>query len=75
LGRLKTLSCIALLGFVLGASVYTICRPYIPSIRRFLSKAIPQLLQADWFLAGVLGAVILTVSVVVWAYTTGSEWE
>ncbi|RLI30926.1 hypothetical protein DRO48_02205 [Candidatus Bathyarchaeota archaeon] len=74
MGRIKTLSAAALLGFVVGVLVYLVAKPYLPKLRRILLKGLPAVIGADWFLAGVLGAITFVIALVVWAYTTGPEW-
>ena len=74
MGRIKTLSAAALLGFVVGVLVYLATKPYLPHLRRFLLKSLPAIIGCEWFIAGVLGAIIFVAALVIWAYTTGPEW-
>lgn len=62
-GRLKVLSVFTFLGFFGGVLAYFTYKKIFP----VLIQIFPELLQAEWFLTGIAGAVMTLVLVTIWA--------
>jgi len=67
--RLKILGLFAALGFIVGIAANATYHEVFPS----LLKIYPVILQAEWVLSGLVGAVLATIMVVIWAYVSPSE--
>jgi hypothetical protein len=66
MGRKALLSAFAIIGFFLGVAAYYMGKNLAIWIERYL----PLLSGIDWIIAGIAGAVITVIIVVVWAYAT-----
>lgn len=68
LGRIGVLTAFAVIGFFLGIAAYYMGKNLTP----WLEKVSPLLINVDWIIAGVIGAIVTVIVVVVWSYTTKS---
>lgn len=68
MGRVSVLTAFAVIGFFLGVAAYYMGKNLTP----WLEKVSPYLRSADWLIAGVIGAIVTVIVVVVWSYTTRS---
>ncbi len=67
MGRKALLSAFAVIGFFLGVAVYYMGK----NLAIWVEKYSPLLSGIDWIIAGIAGAIITVIIVVVWAYVTG----
>lgn len=67
--RMKILGLFATLGFIVGIAANAAYHEVFPSLLQFY----PVILQAEWVLSGIVGAVLATIMVVVWAYLSPSK--
>jgi membrane protein implicated in regulation of membrane protease activity len=68
--RLKTIGIIAILGFIAGIIALLITDHFIP----WLIEAMPSLGSLPRYIgAGIAGAIIAIILIVVWAYLTGNK--
>jgi len=65
--RLKVLAVVAALGFLGGVIADITGRYLIPTIIQLL----PELIHAEWILAGLAGSVLSLFIVAIWAYVSG----
>jgi hypothetical protein len=63
-GRFKVLGLFALLGFLSGIAVNTIYDKVFPN----LLMIYPELIQAEWILSGLAGAILTTTMIVLWSF-------
>ncbi|MGQ9759866.1 MAG: hypothetical protein ACUVQ5_04795 [Candidatus Methanomethylicaceae archaeon] len=68
MGRVGVLTAFAVIGFFLGIAAYYMGKNLTP----WLEKVSPILINADWIIAGLIGAVVTVIIVVVWSYTSKS---
>lgn len=68
MGRIGVLTAFAVIGFFLGIAAYYMGKNLTP----WLEKVSPLLINVDWIIAGVIGAIVTVIVVVVWSYTTKS---
>jgi len=68
MGRIGILLAFAVIGFFIGIEALYIGRYLAP-----LLEQIPGMFQAEWIFAGLFGAVITIILVVIWSYTTKSS--
>lgn len=66
MGRLGILLAFAIVGYFLGVAMYYLFTNLAP----WLMEMLPYLAQADWLIAGFVGAIIVVIVVVVWSYTS-----
>jgi hypothetical protein len=69
MGRVGVLIAFAIIGYFIGVAAYYLGKNLAPWLAQFL----PWLLQADWVIAGILGAIVTIILVIVWSYTTKSS--
>ncbi len=77
MGRLKTLSALALLGFVIGTASYIVFN-FVTSIDLYdhstslvwFFEASREVLSSPWFISGLLGSVLVMVIAIAIAYIT-----
>ena len=62
--RLKTLMFVAVLGFMGGVIADLSARYVVP----VLTQLFPEILSAEWILAGLAGSALTLIFVTVWAY-------
>ena len=65
--RLKVLAVVAALGFLGGVVADITGRYLIPTLIQLL----PELINAEWVLAGLAGSVLSLFFVAIWAYVSG----
>jgi len=65
--RLKVLAVVAALGFLGGVIADITGRYIIPTLVQML----PELINAEWMLAGIAGSLLSLLFVAVWAYVSG----
>lgn len=68
MGRTAVILAIAVIGYFLGVAGYYVFKELRPWLEN-----IPTLLQAEWIISGLVGAIFAVVLVVIWSYTTKSE--
>lgn len=68
MGRTGIMLAFAVVGFFLGIGLYALGRYMYPYLLLYL----PYLAQADWLIAGVIGAVITLILLLIWSYTSKS---
>jgi len=56
----------AVIGYFIGVAAFYLFRNLEPWIREVL----PMLVSAEWVVAGLIGAVVTVILVVVWSYTS-----
>ncbi len=56
----------AVIGYFVGVAAFYLFRNLEPWIR----EALPMLVSAEWVVAGLIGAVVTVILVVVWSYTS-----
>ncbi|MGD0331134.1 MAG: hypothetical protein ABSB40_11965 [Nitrososphaeria archaeon] len=68
MGRITILTGFALLGFALGFIAYLVA----PTIVKFLMSILPSIfisqVVAGAFLAGLAGAIIMDITIILWSY-------
>jgi hypothetical protein len=67
MGRMGILIAFAVIGFFIGIAAYYAAKVVGP----WLAEIIP-FLGADWIFAGLFGAIVTIILVVIWSYTTKS---
>lgn len=67
-GRVAVLTAFAVIGYFLGVAAYYMGKNLTP----WLEKISPFLVNADWVIAGVIGAIVTVIVVVAWSYTSKS---
>ncbi|RLF14682.1 MAG: hypothetical protein DRN06_06760 [Thermoprotei archaeon] len=65
--RLLLFMGVGALGFWVFVLLYKLLEPYLHILPSLLAK-IWSVLTADWFLVGLLGAIIFIVILILWAY-------
>ncbi len=68
MGRLGVLLAFAIVGYFLGVALYYLFKNLYP----WLIEMLPMLAQADWLIAGFIGAIVVVIVVVIWSYTSRS---
>ena len=68
MGRLGVLLAFAIVGYFLGVALYYLFKNLYP----WLIEMLPMLAQADWLIAGVIGAIVVVILVVIGPYTSSS---
>ena len=71
MGRLRVLTAFAIIGFFLGIAAFYTGKNLSP----WLQRITPLLVQADWIIAGIIGAIVTVILLVVWSYTTARVKE
>jgi hypothetical protein len=66
MGRTGVLLAIAVIGYFIGVAGYYLLKNLSP----WLEQVLPMLLQAEWVISGLFGAVFAVILVVIWSYTT-----
>jgi predicted ferric reductase len=66
MGRTAILLAFAVVGYVLGIVVYYIFK----NLATWFSPLLSYLAQADWIIAGFVGAIFSVLLVILWSYTT-----
>lgn len=66
MGRTGILLAFAVIGYFLGIVVYYVFK----NLAVWLGPLMAYLLQADWVIAGFVGALFAVVLVILWSYTT-----
>jgi hypothetical protein len=66
MGRLGILLAFAIVGYFLGVAMYYLFKNLYP----WLLEVIPYLAQADWLIAGFVGAIVVVIVVIIWSYTS-----
>jgi len=69
MGRTGILIAFAVIGYFIGIAAYYTARYLAP----WLAEILPWLAQADWVFAGLFGAIVVVILVIVWSYTTKSS--
>jgi len=69
MGRTGVLIAFAVIGYFIGVAAYYMGKHLTP----WLLQVLPFLAQADWVIAGIIGAIVTVILVVVWSYTTKSS--
>lgn len=67
--RIKMLGIFAILGFVAGILANFAYHTVLPTILAIF----PEMLQAEWMMSGIAGAILTMVVLVLWAYLSGSR--
>ncbi len=67
--RIKILGIFAILGFVAGILANFAYHTVLPTILAIF----PEMLQAEWMLSGIAGAILTMLVLVLWAYLSGSR--
>ena len=65
--RIKILGIFAILGFVAGILANFAYHTVLPTILAIF----PEMLQAEWMLSGLAGALLTMIVLVLWAYLSG----
>lgn len=68
MGRLGILLAFAIVGYFLGVALYYLFKNLYP----WLIEMLPMLAQADWLIAGFIGAIVVVIVVIIWSYTSRS---
>ena len=68
MGRLGVLLAFAIVGYFVGVALYYLFKNMYP----WLLEMLPFLAQADWLIAGFIGAIVVVIVVVIWSYTSKS---
>ncbi|MEM0100933.1 MAG: hypothetical protein QW522_01675 [Candidatus Methanomethyliaceae archaeon] len=66
MGRKALLTLFAIIGFFLGIFIYYLSKKLPIIIQQFL----PIFSNLEWIFAGIIGAVVTVMVVVIWAYAT-----
>jgi len=66
MGRTGVFLAFAVIGWFLGVALFYV----FTSLAPWLGQVLPQLLQADWLIAGFIGAIFTVLLVFIWSYTT-----
>lgn len=70
-GRTKLLTTFALFGFFIGTASYFIFNWFITNnLIRITSVSILDIILSPWFISGIVGAVLSTVVMVVFAHVS-----
>ena len=67
--RIKVLGTFALLGFVAGIAANLLYHTAWP----WLLKAFPTILQVEWMVSGLVGALLTIIMLVLWVYLSRSQ--
>ena len=65
--RIKILGIFAILGFLAGILANFAYHTVLPMVLSIF----PQVLQAEWVLSGLAGAILTMIVLVLWAYLSG----
>jgi chromate transport protein ChrA len=65
--RIKIVGLFAILGFVAGILANFAYHTVLPTILAIF----PEMLQAEWMLSGIAGAILTILVIVLWAYLSG----
>jgi len=65
--RIKILGLFAILGFLAGILANFAYHTVLPTILAIF----PQMLQAEWMLSGLAGAILTMIVLILWAYLSG----
>jgi len=65
--RIKILGIFAILGFAAGIIANFAYHTVLPAILAIF----PEMLQAEWMLSGLAGAILTMIVLVLWAYLSG----
>ena len=65
--RIKILGIFAILGFMAGILANFAYHTVLPAILAIF----PEMLQAEWMLSGLAGAILTMLVIVLWAYLSG----
>ena len=65
--RIKILGLFAILGFLAGILANFAYHTVLPTILAIF----PQMLQAEWMLSGLAGAILTIIVLILWAYLSG----
>jgi hypothetical protein len=68
MGRTGIILAFAVVGFFLGIGLYWLGLFGYP----YLEKVLPILAQTGWIIAGLLGAIIMVILLLIWSYTSKS---
>ena len=67
--RLTVLIAFAIVGFFLGIGAYYLGKNLSP----WLQVITPPLVAADWVIAGLIGALVTVILIVVWSYSSARD--
>ena len=56
----------AALGFAIASTIYKLIEPFLPMLPGLLASLVP-ILTSGWFLAGLIGAILAVVLLILWA--------
>jgi hypothetical protein len=68
MGRTGIMLAFAVIGFFLGIGLYWLGKYMGP----YLLEWLPMLAQADWIIAGLIGALITVIMLIIWSYSSKS---
>jgi hypothetical protein len=68
MGRTGIMLAFAVVGFFLGIGLYWLGEYLGP----YLVKVLPALAQTGWIIAGLLGALITVILLLIWSYSSKS---
>jgi apolipoprotein N-acyltransferase len=66
MGRTGIMLAFAVVGFFLGVGLYWLGVGLGP----YLKKLLPALAQTGWIIAGLIGALITVILLLIWSYTS-----
>ncbi len=68
MGRTGILVAIAVIGYFLGVAAYYLFKNLEP----WIMSVLPNLIQAEWLISGLVGAIFSVILVIIWSYSTKS---